>query len=136
MKRLGPVLVLWVCGLTLLLAGCRAENLSTLKEISKPYVGVYACEEITLGGRDLKEKVEELTLELKGDGTFELSYRTAAGSEGGFAGNYTLDQERGEISLSSAQGRSGPHVFRYEKGAVLIDHNLYGELLHAKFSMP
>ena len=110
----------------LLLTACETEELGSLKDVSRPYAGLYQCEKITLGGRDMTEKFEKLSLELKQDGQFELSYRTAEGNS-----------EKNEITFSAKQGtRQRSFSFPYEKGAVRIDYNLFGTLLHAEFKMP
>ncbi len=118
-----------------LLCACDAEQMGQLKDVSRPYTGVYACETLTLGGRDMKAKFEKLTLELEQDGSFTLSYVTAAGGEGSYRGRYVIDTEKGEISFSDERARMAC-AFPYEKGVVRIDRNLYGYLLHAEFKMP
>lgn len=128
-----------VCFLAALfcLSACEAEDLGSLKDISRPYTGMYQCETITIGGRDMTEKFEELSLELKGNGTFEISYLTADGNEGAYGGTYAVDEEKGEITFSAKQGaRSRAFTFPYEKGSVRMDYNLFGSLLHAEFKQP
>ena len=38
-----------------LLCGCSVSEMSTLRELSRPYTGEYACETLTYAGRDLLE---------------------------------------------------------------------------------
>ncbi len=136
MKKLicGAILTI-LAAATVLLCACDAEEMGPLKDVSRPYTGVYACETLTLGGKDMTEKFEKLTLELKQDGTFTLSYVTATGGEGSYGGRYAIDTEKGEITFSADRVR-GAYTFPYEKGVVRIDRNLYGYLLHAEFRMP
>ena len=138
MKKFVRVLLVAFCSMAVfLLAGCETENLSSLKDISRPYTGVYECEKISLGDRDMTDKFEKLTLELKPDGTFTAAYETAEGRQGSYSGAYALDTEKGEIVLSAKQGtRTGSFTFPYEKGTIVIDRNLFGTPLHAEFSMP
>lgn len=120
----------------LLLSGCEVSKMSSLPELSKPYVGVYECETITLGGEDYAEKFDDLRLELGYDGAFTIVY-SADGNKGELGGNYTVDPEAGEITLSSRYGlRSVSYTFPMEKGKILIDYNFSGKLLHAEFSAP
>ncbi len=129
--------LLAVCFLFCLAACERAEDMSSLKDISHPYAGMYKCEKISIGGRDLTDRFQKLSLELKGDGNFLISYLTAEGSEGGYGGTYQIDEERKEITFSGKEGaRQRAFTFPYEKGAVRIDYNLFGNLLHAEFRMP
>lgn len=140
MKKFAQAVFLTFSAIMLLifLVGCdTAGEMGSLKDISKPYTGMYECENLSIGGRDMTDKFESVTLELKGDGRFEVFYRTTAGREGGYEGEYTLDEERKEITFSSMKGaRQKSFTFPYEKGTVCIDYNLMGSLLHAEFRMP
>lgn len=140
MKKFVQTVFFTVCALMLLfvLAGCKSVGeMGNLKDVSKPYTGIYECEKLSLGGKDMTDAFEKVTLELKGDGSFEIFYRTAAGGEGGYEGGYTLDETGGEITFSAMKGaRQKSFTFPYEKGAVHIDYNLFGNLLHAEFRMP
>lgn len=139
MKKFAHMFIFAICFLcVLLLVGCdRAGEMGSLKDISKPYTGMYECENLSIGGRDMTDSFESVTLELKGDGKFLLQYRTAAGKEGDYEGEYTLDEERSEITFSSKMGaRQKSFTFPYERGTVRIDYNLMGRLLHAEFKMP
>lgn len=123
--------------LLFLLTACEAEELGTPKDISRPYAGMYRCETITIGGSDMKDRFDDLSLELRQDGIFQISYCTAEGSEGSYRGTYSIDSEKKEITFSSKQGtRQKAFTFPYEKGTVRIDYNLFGNLLHAEFRMP
>lgn len=121
----------------LFLTACEAEKMSSLKDVTRPYAGLYQCEKIMLGDRDLTERFDHIYLELKQDGEFELSYETAEGIAASYEGNYGVDSEAGTITLSAKQGtRTRAFTFPYEKGAIVIDYNLFGTLLYAEFRMP
>ena len=127
--------VLIVCAA--LLCGCDTREMTSLPDLSKPYAGMYECTELTLGGEDALDRFEYVRLELKGNETFALSYRTAEGNEGGVDGEYKMDLERGEITLPKKMLlRTVSHTFAVEKGTIYGDMNFNGELLHAAFSMP
>ena len=139
MKKFAFALVFAICILSAsFLVGCdKAGEMGSLKDISKPYTGLYECKTLSIGGRDMTDTFESVTLELKGDGSYEIFYRTTTGKEGGYEGEYTLDEERKEITFSARKGaRQQSFTFPYEKGAVYIDYNLMGSLLHAEFRMP
>ena len=127
--------VLFLCAAVL--CGCDVREMSTLPELSKPYTGVYECTQLSLGGEDTLERFEYVRLELKGDETFALTYRTAEGGEGGMEGEYKMDVERGEVILTKKTlVRAVSYVFAVENGAIRGDMNLNGQLLHAEFMMP
>ena len=127
--------VLFLCAAVL--CGCDVREMSTLPELSKPYTGVYECTQLSLGGEDTLGRFEYVRLELKGDETFALTYRTAEGGEGGMEGEYKMDVERGEVILTKKTlVRAVSYVFAVENGAIRGDMNLNGQLLHAEFMMP
>ena len=111
--------------------------MGSLPELSKPYVGVYECEELSLGGEDMLGKFEKIQLELEYKGDFTLSYETLEGVEGEYEGEYEVSIENEEIKLSvTSSGAEKEFYFRMEKGEILLDYNLDGKLLHAVFTMP
>ena len=128
-----PMLTAFLC--LFVLCGCEVENMSSLPDLSRPYLGVYECEELSLGGEDMTQKFEFVRLELLYGGNFQLSYRTATGSEGGYSGEYEMKEDN--ITFTAQYGvlrRS--FTFPVEKGSIFIDYNLNGRLLHAQFKMP
>ena len=120
-----------------LLGGCDVSEMGSLPELSKPYVGVYECEKLTLGGEEMLEKFEKIQLELEYKGDFTLSYLTLEGMEGEYEGEYevSVDDEEIKLAMTSA-GEEKQFYLRMEKGEILFDYNLGGKLLHASFKMP
>lgn len=131
------VAALLLIAAALSLTACDAEEMGTLSDLTRPYAGFYECEEISLGGRDMTEDFEKISLELRHDGSYAFSYRTAEGNEGEYTGSYSVDAEGGRITFTGKQGaRSSSFSFPYEKGAIRMEYNLFGTLLHANFRMP
>ena len=121
----------------LLLCACNVSEMSSLTAFAKPYTGVYECETLTLGGDDVLDKFQYIELELKSGGQFTLSYRTAEGNEGETEGEYTMDEANGWLVMSKKLPlRTVERRFAYREGAIYIDVNYAGSLLHAKFAMP
>lgn len=119
------------------LSGCNVSEMSTLSDLSKPYVGLYECEQIQLGSKDMTERFEYIRLELTYGGDFELTYRSREGNEGGYGGTYSVDTAAHKITLTANAGfvrRS--FTFPMENGKIYADHTVQGKLLHAVFSMP
>ncbi len=122
--------------LLLPLSACDVSEMTTLAEISRPYAGVYVCEELTLGGKDMLPYFDSIELELGYDGTFTLSYATPF-SDGEYSGGYEVSPDGDEIRLLvPSRGRDLPRTFSFEGGALAIEHNLGGRLLFAKFALP
>ena len=126
-----------VCFSLLLLGGCNVSEMGSLPELSKPYVCVYECEDLSLGGEEMLDKFEKIQLELEYKGDFTLSFLTLEGMEGEYEGEYEVSVEDEELKLSmTSAGAEKSFYFRMEKGEILLDYNLGGKLLHASFKMP
>lgn len=126
-----------VLPLVLLLCACDVSRMGSLTDISRPYAGAYECEELSLGGRDMLGSFDYIRLELDGNGAFALSYKTALGGAGGYGGEYSVDSEQKTITFSaSAAQRTVKRTFPLEEGAICMDMQLRGTLVHAVFRMP
>ena len=114
--------------------GCDAENMTTLAEVSRPYVGEYRCEKLLLGGEDCMEGYEYVLLTLDREGNFQLSYLSREGAEGGYGGAYQMNREGDEITFTAKKGLlSVSRTFPLDNGTILIDVPFRGKLLHAEF---
>lgn len=136
MKRRIPYLfsLVFAC---CILAGCDVNSMSSLPEISRPYVGEYKCDVLRYGAEDMTERFESIKLNLKYGGDFVLSYESKGGSEGEWGGTYTVSPEGDQISLTAKAGmREAAYTFPIKDGTILIDYNFAGKLLHAEFSFP
>ncbi len=114
-------------------SACNVSEMSTLRELSRPYLGVYDCESLTYGGTERIGDFEYLRLALDYGGDFTVTYRMAAGASGSFEGTYTADPERGEITLSS-HGKS--RTFPMRRGTIAVNGNFLGKLCYAEFRLP
>lgn len=131
LRKSGGILLVFLALLTL--CGCDAAKMSSLRDVTHPYAGVYECKRLVLGGRDITELCP-LTVELFGDGSYSLVYRREDGDEEQRCGEYAVDLSRREITFSDGAGRSVP--FAYEEGRLLVSYSLMGTLLYAELSQP
>lgn len=130
-RNIAPVLLLVPL---LLFAACDAEELGSLEDLSMPYCGVYECERLELGGKNLLEDFDFVRLELAYSGDFALTYRTRAGGKGTLGGTYRVDTGKEEISFSCTFGvRSVSRTFPMPKGSILIEENFLGKPFFALF---
>lgn len=99
------------------LCGCDVNELSSLREVSRPYAGEYKCTRLQLGGENLLDRYEYLKLNLGYGGNYRLFYRATDGNEGGFEGKYLMKED--QITFFSEEGgEEKSFVFPYRKGAV------------------
>ena len=71
-----------------------------LKEITKPYLGVYECTQAKFGSKDVKSEFKSLTVELTSGGEFCLRYALKNGLRDERCCKYSYDEKTGEIILS------------------------------------
>ncbi len=109
------------------LTGCDVATMSTLQELSRPYVGEYRCEQLTVGGRDFLGK-KDLRLALEQDGTFELFFAGKNRSE--ISGNYEVSEGGEQISFTAG---NHSRSFPIYDGAICIELPLGSRLLYAQF---
>ncbi len=116
--------------------GCAAGELSSLRSFSKPYVGQYACVSATLGGKDMLVKFREVYLELKQDGTFEITAVEKKGKVRRAEGNYVYDEEN-ELLVFTAKllGKKRTKKVFWEDGTFVIEQKVVGKNLVLKFSL-
>lgn len=124
--------VIGICAIT----GCNMNEMSSLKDISRPYVGEYKCRKLQMGGEDELKNFEYIKLELDYSGTFQVSSQDLNGKEDFYDGTYKISEEEATVTLSSkAGGKEQSFVFPYEKGKVIIQLHFNEKLLYAEFSM-
>lgn len=119
----------------LFLTGCDVKEMSSLRELSRPYVGEYRCNKLTLGGEDLLGRFEAIKLTLTYFGDFTLCYTDMWKGEGEYSGRY-LAEEDSVLFLIPSGGEEKRYRFPYEEGKILVDLPLGEKLLHAEFAFP
>ena len=102
-----------------------APNLSTwknnsLKEIAKPYLGVYECKSAQLGEEDLLATFSHIRLELKKDGVFVLYYSDKKGRQERVSGKYNYDEEKQTLTLQFTDGKCFHREFPIKKGQIIV----------------
>lgn len=104
-----------------------------LKEISKPYTGVYRCKEIKYGACDFLQYVKKAELELKENGGYVLTATMKNGKKQKSTGRYETDGDK--ISFVSDEDKSGlRREFSFVKGELAGTGMLHGKTLYVVFS--
>ncbi len=115
-------------------SGCDVENMSSLKDISKPYVGEYKCRKLQLGEEDELKKFESVKLNFAPEGTFTLTAVDLMGNESAYDGEYEF-AENGVYLYANSGAKTERYLFPYEKGAVQMNLLFHEKLLQAQFTM-
>lgn len=124
--------LLSICAAT----GCNMEEMSSLKDISRPYVGEYKCRKLQMAGQDELDHFEYIKLDLDYSGKFQVSCQDINGNEDTYDGTYKISEEEATVTLTSnAGGKEQSFVFPYEKGKVIMQLLFNEKLLYAEFSM-
>jgi hypothetical protein len=117
-------------GLTALLLSCSGGAKESLKDIAKPYLGVYECTDARVGEQEYLSRFERLHLELQEDGVFLLHYCEKKGKPQTQQGKYRYDSERGQLTLL---GGGVEREFPLSEGVLTVVIPLGGRTIHLKF---
>ena len=77
------------------------QKSDSIKTITRPYLGVYACEKLVFGGIDYTKHAQDLKIELCSNGKLVATAKDAAGKIRKETAAYSVDEKTGEISLQN-----------------------------------
>ena len=123
-----------LAGLAAILTLFPAWKNSSLKEIAKPYLGVYECESATWGQRDYLEEFSLLRLELQPKNEFVLSYELKNGKKGKEQGKYEVDEKRKVLILTLGGNEEFTREFPLQKGSIVFSLPIASQMLVMKFT--
>lgn len=105
----------------------------TLKDITKPYLGEYECESVTLGEKDYLENFAFIRLELEKGETFVLRYKTKDGQTGEEKGTYVYDDREHAICLSMGKNGEWKRKIPIKKGKLNLSFPIGTQLFSMEF---
>ena len=97
MKSVIRLFVLLCIAPCILLCAFTFDSDSSLKELTLPYINTYECIRATLGGQDLLDDFEYLTITLEDSNSLEVSFKKKDGRRHSYSCNYTVDEQSGEL---------------------------------------
>lgn len=106
---------------------------SGLKEITKPYLGMYDCVEARLSETEYLSVFEYIRLELKPQEEFVVYCKKKGGKEFRENGKYKYDSTRGVITLMGGVGNMLKREFPLSGGNLTVEVPLGGKNLFLKF---
>ena len=120
MLKLKSSILAGACALLTLIPNFSFVKSGSLKEISKPYLGVYECISARLGEEELLADFSYIQLELKKDGGFILYYGDKAGKKERVQGSYIYDDEKQTLTLQFMDGKCFQRAFPLKKGRLTV----------------
>ena len=105
---------------------------STLKDITKPYIGEYECKSARLGDKDYLEGFSYIRLELKDTESFVLHCKEKDGKKRDIEGKYHYDKDKGVLTVSDKSGVF-KREFPLEKGNLTISLPIGEKILLLQF---
>ena len=109
-----------LCAILALIPNFTMRKSGDLKEITKPYLGVYECKSAQLGDEDLLKNFSHIHLELKKDGEFVLYYGDKKGRKDRAHGKYVYDATKQTITLTLSDGNCFQRTFPLQKGQITV----------------
>ena len=106
---------------------------SSLKEITKPYLGVYECTQAQLNNVDCLDRFSYINLELKSDNEFTLYYCEKNGEGKQESGKYQYDANKQKLTLTGGVGGFFKREFPLKEGILTITIPLGEKTLSFKF---
>ena len=122
-----------VAGLTGLLLLFPNFKTGSLTEISKPYLGVYECQQAKLGEEEYLDKFSYIELELFPKGKYALRYCEKSGEKQEVKGKYRSDEKKEILTLYLTQGGVFKRDFPLEKGKLTATVPLGNKTLFLQF---
>lgn len=119
----------------LVFTGCEGDvtKMSSLAELSRPYVGEYQCEQLTLAGKDMLSDFEWVRLTLGYDGNAVISWKKTDENKGEYSMRYEADPDGETITFFPEKRGIAARTFPMKNGTVRIGMSLLGRYLEAVF---
>jgi hypothetical protein len=112
----------------------QASSLGSLKEVAKPYLGVYECKEIYLGNEDKTLSYDYVRMELKPKGELLLTYREKDGRKGESKARYTYDINKDELTIyAEFGGKEYGKTFPVKDGKIAVAVRYGDKILKMQF---
>ena len=134
-KKLFAIFAVFALLLTLLPA-CDAQEIGSLKSLTKPYIAQYECYEGTLGGEDILEKFDYIEINILDKENLELLFKKKDGEKYKYECEYTLDSKTRELSADIwVLGFRFKESVKIENGKFTISKPIGSRQLIMKFKV-
>ena len=106
----------------------------SVRDIAKVHLGEYQCETITLGGEERLDEFQDVVLELKKDGEFELRYKMKNGYKGKQTGGFDYDDQKQTLTLTMGVNGEWKREFPIKRGSIHVSVPIGNEILYIRFT--
>ena len=106
---------------------------SSLKEITKAYLGEYECTQAMFGGEDFLKNFEYITLALEKDNNFTLTFCEKENLKQTHKGKFSYDEQTQTIILKGAHQAGLQQEFPLKNGELFITMGIGAKTLALKF---
>ena len=130
MIKLKSSLLVGLCLISMLFAGWTK---SSLKDITKPYLGEYECKTATMDGKDCLKQFDYIRLEIKPDGTFTLNFCKKNKGKDVLKGSYQYESETSSILFKIGKKKGIQRRFPLKNGILYIIVPFGGKTLSMTF---
>lgn len=120
-------------GLCLLLTVFSSWWSTSLKEITKPYLGEYECTQALVGKEDWLNKFSYIRLELCQGKKFQIHFQEKNEKKRTVEGSFSYDEEKEMLTLQIGKGRFARKKVRLKNGEFTIFMRLGKQNVRLKF---
>ena len=118
------------CLATMLVGGWKNTS---IKEITKSYLGEYECTQAKFGGIDFLKGFEYITLSLEKDDNFTLTFCENEQKKQTHKGKFSYNEQTQTITLQGAQQAGIQQEFPLKNGEIFITMGIGAKTLALKF---
>ena len=119
-----------------LLCACEVQKMSSLKDLTMPYIAMYECTEARLDDEDYLEKFDYIRITLINKSDMEICFKPKDGDKRSTKGTYTYDKETHELQANiGILWVNYSEKTKIEKGSFVIKRSFGHKQLYMKFEM-
>ena len=105
-----------------------------LTEITRPYLGVYECEQLLFDGKDLLDDFKYIKIELKSDGEMLVHFSDKQGKKSSVSARYEYDEQVELLTVSTQMGtKTIKRSFPLKNGELYVHITYETKTLSMKF---
>ena len=109
-----------LAGAAALLFSFSALKQGELRDITKPYLGVYECTQASLSEEDILSRLDDLKLELKDKGQYVLYYKEKGAKTKKVTGKYRYNNQSETLTLCVKGSPFFRRSFPMRKGVLTV----------------